>query len=261
MMPFQPLSTPPRTSSLYDITEQQTLTDAASPREPEIIPPLISVDADGESALAPDSTVVLLKKQYQSWILPVVLIVALAGGIFWLWRPATAIPASPPVLPTVSATAENTGDASTASNADSGNIQVYITGAVAHPGVYTLGNQARVYQLLQAAGGPLPGANLTALNLATHLSDGQEIYVLHANETPVTGGSGATTATNTAGSKVNVNTASADELRQGLQISSTSAQKIITYRLQHGPYLSVDTLSQVLSKTVYTKIKDMVTIA
>ncbi|GLV57153.1 hypothetical protein KDH_39910 [Dictyobacter sp. S3.2.2.5] len=261
MMPFQPLSTPPRTTSLYDISEQQTLTDAVSSGEPEVIPVPIPADADGESALAPESTAVLLKKRYRSWMLPLVLIVALAGGIFWLWRPATTMPASPPVLPTVSATAENTGDTSTASNADSGNILVYITGAVAHPGVYTLSNQARVYQLLQAAGGPLPGANLTALNLATHLSDGQEIYVLHANETPVSSGSAASTATSTPGGKVNVNTASADELRQGLQISSTSAQKIVTYRLQHGPYLSVDTLSQVLSKTVYTKIKDLVTIA
>ncbi len=58
---------------------------------------------------------------------------------------------------------------------DAGECQ--IVGAVRHPGVYTLPASARVYQLLQAAGGPLPNADLVALNMAAKLSDGQEVYV------------------------------------------------------------------------------------
>ncbi|GHO89899.1 helix-hairpin-helix domain-containing protein [Dictyobacter formicarum] len=255
MMPFQPLSTPPRTTSLYDVSEQQTLPDALLGK------PEITTAADSELLPAPDTVNDIKKKPYRSQALAVILIVALLGSIFWLWRPTTALSPQDSVLPTASDTARNAQSATAASNADGGNIQVYITGAVKHPGVYTLDNQARVYQLLQAAGGPQPGANLTALNLATHLSDGQEIYVLHANETPVAGGSSGTTASNTPVTKVNVNTASADELRQNLQISTKSAQAIVTYRLQHGPFLSVDTLAQVVSKTVYAKIKDMVTVS
>lgn len=255
MMPFQPLSTPPRTTSLYDVSEQQTL-PAALLGESEI-----ATAADSELSLAPEPANDMKKKQYRSQALAVILIVALTGCIFWLWRPATALPPQNSALPTASATTGNAQDTTTASNSDGGNIQVYITGAVKHPGVYTLDNQARVYQLLQAAGGPQPDANLTALNLATHLSDGQEIYVLHANETPVAGGAGGITATGTPVARVNVNTASADELRQNLQLSSKSAQAIVTYRLQHGPFLSVDTLAQVVSKTVYAKIKDKVTIS
>ena len=149
-------------------------------------------------------------------------------------------------------------------------------GAVKHPGVYTLEANARLYQLLQAAGGPLPGANLVAVNLAARLSDGQEVYVLQIGETPpASSGSSGTTdsastttgdasgvATGTASVTlpININTASAPEMRQGLHISSTTAQTIISYRLQHGPFTSVEELSQVVSKTIYNKIKGQVTV-
>lgn len=259
MMPFQPLSNPPRTASLYDIAEQRTLTDAGSDKLENV------AATDADILVTPEPANVLFKKLSRSRVLAVILIVALAAGIFWLWRPATASPASPAqnaALPTISATTTVDAQDSPATGGTDGNqIMVYITGAVKHPGVYTMDNQARVYQLLQAAGGPLPGANLTALNLATHLSDGQEVYVLHANETPEAGVTGSTPGSSVPGAKVNVNTASVDELRQNLNISSTSAQSIVTYRLQHGPFLSVDTLAQVVSKTVYTKIKDMVTVS
>jgi len=137
-------------------------------------------------------------------------------------------------------------------------------GAVKHPGVYTLPVDARVYQLLQAAGGPLPNANLVALNMAAKLNDGQEVYVPVIGETPpVTGGvpgpdTGSTAA---GGGLININTASVDQMRQALHVSSKTAQKIIDYRLQHGPYTSVDQLQQVVSRSIYNKIKDLVTVS
>lgn len=145
---------------------------------------------------------------------------------------------------------------------------MYIVGAIQHPGVYTLDSQARVYQLLQKAGGSLPSANLAALNLAAKLSDGQEIYVLRVGETPVasissTASPASTTDVTTppaAVTQVNINTASADELEQQLSVSSKTAQTIIDYRLQHGPFTSVDTLAQIVSATIYKKIKDKVTV-
>ncbi|MDQ6660809.1 MAG: helix-hairpin-helix domain-containing protein, partial [Chloroflexota bacterium] len=72
-------------------------------------------------------------------------------------------------------------------------------------------------------------------------------------------GNGNTTGNNTA--LVNINTASSDEMRQQLHISSTTAQEIITYREQHGPYTSVDQLQLVVSQSIYNKIKDMVTVS
>ena len=68
------------------------------------------------------------------------------------------------------------------------------------------------------------------------------------------------TPTSGAGQTVNINTASADELHTILHVSSTTAQKIVNYRLQHGPYTAVDQLLQVISKSIYDRIKNMVTI-
>src|SRR5262249_47009717 len=133
----------------------------------------------------------------------------------------------------------------------SGVIQVYIVGAVKHPGVYTLPADARVYQLLQVAGGPLPNANLVALNMAARLSDGQEVYVTVEGEVPPTylcGVPGTNPNTANSGSLVNVNTASVEEMRQALHISAATAQKIIDYRIQHGNFTSVDQLLQVVSR-------------
>jgi competence protein ComEA len=161
---------------------------------------------------------------------------------------------------------ESAADATPGENA----IKIYIVGAIQHPGIYTLASDARIYQLVQAAGGPTSNANLVALNLAAHLSDGQEIYVPRVGENAPTLTSTSTTTdtTNTSSSsnsssnttRVNINTASVDELRQQLHTTSTIAQEIVGYRLQHGPFASVDILQQVVSKSEYAKLKDMVTV-
>jgi competence protein ComEA len=143
------------------------------------------------------------------------------------------------------------------------NIQVYIVGAVKHPGVYTLPNTSRVYQLLQIAGGPLGNANLIALNLASKLSDGQEIYVAAIGEAPSTpvSSSGSVSTTASPGLSLNINTATADDMRQNLHIGAATAQKIVTYRLENGNFTSVDQLLQVVSKSIYDKIKGQITLS
>lgn len=203
-------------------------------------------------------------------VIAVLLVCMLAATMYFIWGGSSS---PTPVM--VSTTQPSLSPASTASSlatgttvspvAVSGTIQVYIVGAVKKPGVYTLEGSARVYDLLQAAGGPLPQANLVALNLAARLSDGQEIYVTLIGETPPTSvsSSTSTTTTGTTGgtaNQININTASADDLRKGLHISSTNAQAIISYRVQHGAYTSVEELLQVVSQTTYKKIKDEVKI-
>jgi competence protein ComEA len=215
-------------------------------------------------------------KRPRSWrIVALVLVCILAVGIYSIWYAAS------PSVPTavVSTTQQHFNPAPTSaalqtvSNASpigtNGKIQVYIVGAVKKPGVYTLEANARIYTLLQAAGGPLPTANLVALNLAARLSDGQEIYVARVGETaPVstsintsTNTATSTNATGTTAAQININTASATDMRTTLHISSTTAQAIITYRLQHGSFTNVQELLQVVSQAIYKKIKDQVKIA
>ncbi len=182
--------------------------------------------------------------------------------LYFLWKPATPAPqASADTQHTIGAATLKplTPGPTDASSNTGGDIQVYIIGAVQHPGVYTLTSNARVYQLLQAAGGALSNANLTVINMAARLSDGQEVYLPHIGETPIPGMTGTVSSTDQSG-LVNINSASADQLKQSLNLSSKSAQEIVTYRLQHGAFSSVNALAQVLSKAVYDKIKDKVTI-
>jgi competence protein ComEA len=205
--------------------------------------------------------------------LGVLLVCMLVATVYFIWRGS---PTPNSTSAAVSTTQQHFSLAPTASSltigtttvspvAISGKIQVYIVGAVKKPGVYTLEGSARVYELLQAAGGPLPQANLVALNLAARLSDGQEIYVTLIGETPPTSMSSPTGTITTAtpggtANQININTASADDLRKGLHISSTNALAIVNYRVQHGTFTSVEELLQVVSQTTYKKIKDEVKI-
>lgn len=186
------------------------------------------------------------------------LALVLAGALYVVWfAPTQSTPSNGVTAPTYSGTA-------TPNSASDGNLHDYVTGAIYHPGVYTLPPGARVYQLLQAAGGAKPEANLVALNLAAPLTDGEEVYVLSKGEIPPSymGGVSGPGASGTApaGQLVNINTASADQMRQQLHVSSATAQKIIDYRTQHGPYTSIDQLLQVVSKSIYDHIKNLITV-
>ncbi len=219
----------------------------------------------------PEKTVLTPPKKLRiRYAVAAVLVCILGAGMYFIWHTSPS-----PTTATVSTTQQQFSLAPTTSTlktgttaspvAANGKIQVYIVGAVKNPGVYTLEGNARIYNLLQAAGGPLPEANLVTLNLAARLSDGQEIYVTRVGETPPTSISStlsSTPSTNITGTtggtttqQININTASADDLRKGLHISSTNAQAIITYRLQHGAFTSVEELLQVVSQATYKKIK------
>src|SRR5262249_29774891 len=76
-------------------------------------------------------------------------------------------------------------------------IQAYVLGAVASPGVYALSLGARVHDLIASAGGATSDADLTTVALAAPLNDGQTVYVPHAGETPPL----------LLGGKINLNTA------------------------------------------------------
>lgn len=190
----------------------------------------------------------------------------LAGSIYVIWFVTpSASSASPPAgisQQSFNASGQNSGTAT--ATATGGALHIYVTGSVKHPGVYTLPAGARVYQLLQAAGGALPQADLVSLNLAAPLTDGQEVYVLAVGESPPTYQGGVpgpnSSATATTGQIININSASIDEMRQALHVSSATAQKIIDYRTQHGPFTSIDQLLQVVSRSIYDKIKNSVTI-
>lgn len=112
------------------------------------------------------------------------LTLLLAGAIVAIWfvPPSASSPSTTITQQSFGPSSQNAGTGTPSG----GTLHVYVIGSVRHPGVYTLPAGARVYQLLQAAGGALPQADLVSLNLAAPLTDGQEVYVLTIGETPPT---------------------------------------------------------------------------
>lgn len=146
-------------------------------------------------------------------------------------------------------------------------VYVDVDGAVARPGVYRLKDGARVSQAIDAAGGLTAEADVTGLNRASKVTDGQKIYVPTVGEqqaASATGGAegGAATVSGAGASSglVNINTASAAELQTLSGIGPSMAQSIIDERTQNGAFASVDDLMRVsgIGEKKLSKIKDCI---
>jgi len=158
------------------------------------------------------------------------------------------------------------------SGASAASIVVDVVGKVAAPGVVELAAGARVRDAVEAAGGALPGTDLTALNLASKLTDGQEIFVgipvpsgpgaqaaggVVGGDADGSGGSGGGTSSDGAGSGggssgggsssgiVDLNAASLTDLETLPGVGPVLAQHIVDWRTQHGHFTAVSQLQQV----------------
>ena len=126
---------------------------------------------------------------------------------------------------------------------DEPEIFVDVAGAVNKPGVYSLNGKSRVIDAIKAAGDSAPGADLSTINLARVLNDGEQIYV----DLIYTAGSRAR-----AGSKasvprgpININRATASDLDSLDGIGPVIAKRIIAFRTANGPFTAVEDLLKV----------------
>jgi len=165
--------------------------------------------------------------------------------------------------------AEGSAPAGTAGPTSAGSVTVlvHVAGAVVHPGIVELPANSRVYQAIQRAGGEAPDAALDAVNLAAPLQDGEQLVVptrQQADNGFVAGlpaGAGAATGTGAsatsggtgggtngnakAGSRINLNTATEEELATLPRVGPVLAQRIIAWRVDHGRFSSVQELDAV----------------
>lgn len=156
--------------------------------------------------------------------------------LFLLLRPA---PPPPPELTMPMASASG----ATTSSTEAPDLVVHVAGAVAAPGVYRLDPTARVVDAVDAAGGPLPGADLHRLNLAAPLADGAQVYVPREGE-PVPAGAVVAASGATAG-PLDLNLATAAELEELPGIGPATAKAILEARQRMGGFRSVDDLLEV----------------
>ncbi len=157
-------------------------------------------------------------------------------------------------------------DESSAKSSSAAEVYVDVDGAVVRPGVYRLKDGARVSQAIDAAGGLTAEADVTGLNRASKITDGQKIYVPTVGEqqaAAAVGGADSAAVASGAGSSsglVNINTASAAELQTLSGIGPSMAQSIIDERTQNGAFVSVDDLMRVsgIGEKKLAKIKDCI---
>lgn len=147
---------------------------------------------------------------------------------------------------TVIGGAPSADGAGAASSSPAPRAVVHVAGAVASPGLYRLGGDARVADALDAAGGAAGDADLDAVNLAGKVSDGERIYVPRKGEVPpavVTGG-GAGGGGAPAG-PLDLNAATAEQLDALPGVGPATAEAILSYRKEKGRFRSVEELLEV----------------
>lgn len=120
-------------------------------------------------------------------------------------------------------------------------IFVDVTGAVNNPGVYALTGKSRVIDAIKAAGDSAPGADLSTINLARVLNDGEQIYV----DSTVINSAGVRVSKKLPSGPININRATAKQLDALDGIGPVIAARIVEYRKVNGSFLSVEDLQKV----------------
>jgi competence protein ComEA len=142
-------------------------------------------------------------------------------------------------------------------------LVVHVVGEVRRPGLYRLRDGARIADAVHRAGGALRDADLAAVNLAAPLVDGIQVFVpsrVAAGAVPPAGGAGST-GDGAAGGLVSLSSATVDDLDGLPGVGPITAQKIIDYRTEHGPFASVDDLDAVpgIGPTRIEQLRELVT--
>ncbi len=143
-------------------------------------------------------------------------------------------------------------------------IYVDVGGEVNQPSVVELSDGSRVTDAIAAAGGLTEKADLTDINRAAFVSDGEKIYIPSQENTDsdgelsgVSGSSGGSSGRYSDG-KININTADSAQLQELTGVGPATAEKIIDYRKQNGRFQSIEDIKNVsgIGDKTYEKLKD-----
>jgi competence protein ComEA len=179
----------------------------------------------------------------QKIALSIIASAVLALSVLIVLRGNTQINAAPEIIPVTIAEPE---------------IFVDVTGAVNNPGVYSLTGRSRVIDAIKAAGDSAPGADLSTINLARVLNDGEQIYV----DSTVVNSSGQRVSKKVSSGPININRATLRQLDALDGIGPVIAGRIIEYRKKNGSFLTIDDLQKVsgIGAAKFAQIKSKVRI-
>ena len=224
----------------------------------------------------------------QRKIIIILVIVILAGGVYWMlkhFQPALFLGEPELVVETETAPPPTASPPTPSAPTPEPEIAVHVTGAVKSPGVYYLSIGARVHEAIEKAGGKTDRADIHSLNLAANIRDGQQIDVPeirqipdvkqdspisntaqeHAIPTPpdssVPPQPSIKKPTLSDGGRININTATAQELQTLRGIGPALARRIVEYRQTSGRFSTVDDLTNVkgIGEKTLEKIRASIT--
>jgi competence protein ComEA len=181
--------------------------------------------------------------RHQKIALGIIAAIVLIISLLMVLRGNTQINAAPEIIPITISEPE---------------IFVDVTGAVNNPGVYSLSGRSRVIDAIKAAGDSAPGADLSTINLARVLNDGEQVYV----DATVVNSFGQRISKKVASGPININRATLRQL-DGLDgIGPVIAGRIIEYRKKNGSFLTIDDLQKVsgIGAAKFAQIKSKVRI-
>ncbi|MGO4249121.1 helix-hairpin-helix domain-containing protein [Paenarthrobacter sp. RAF54_2] len=247
------------------------------------IPPLDQAVPDEVTTdlLHGQETMTVRTRWRTSWRVAVaVFVVGAACAAWFLIQATTGQPTMEPLSQSVSAgTVPESGEPESTRSAtppqDMKMLLVHVAGAVQKPGVVSLPEGSRVFQAIDAAGGATASADLNGLNLAEVVTDGAKIHVPAAGEAsgggtsqetgPANGAGGAAetkASPGSGGTKVNINTASVEELGTLPRVGPVTAQRIVDWRKEHGAFASVDELDAIdgIGPKLMESLQDLVTV-
>lgn len=150
-------------------------------------------------------------------------------------------------------------------------IIVDIAGEVANPSVIELPSPSRINDAIEAAGGLTKQADISQINRAALLSDGEKVYIptkpiISTENQPLADGNGIPGITNdtenTTKKLININYATGSELQELPGIGPVTSDKILQYRREHGLFRKLDDIKKVsgIGDKTYTKLKPFICI-
>lgn len=201
-------------------------------------------------------------------------VVAVAACVLLVWwllagRPRTSEPVAPLAITSSSASsaqpASSTPAAGSTADPQAGVLIVDVVGKVRRPGIVTLPRGSRVYEAVEAAGGLRGRVDTTALNMARELTDGEQVLVgLAAVDTSGAPASGASSssAPATPGARIDLNTATAEQLDTLPGVGPVTARAILAWRDANGRFGSVDDLLDVkgIGEATLAELRDLVVV-
>ncbi len=205
----------------------------------------------------------------RSLIFSLLLLVALGGAVMFYLRQPAQDPIE--ILP-VEAEATATPTPMPTASPTPAPVRVYVTGAVVNSDVYFLPAGSIIKDAILAAGGFTSDADRERVNQALELRDQQQIHIPHIGEEdappPVQDGPGNDNSADGGGgvsmpgARVNLNTATLEQLDSLSGIGPAIAQRIIDYRENVGQFQTIEEITQVsgIGEATFVKIKELITV-